>query len=130
MSAKTTAISIVLIAFATGLFVGAAGDRAWLFSRHRLVPERSSSDFVTRMVERLDHELNLNAAQRAQITTILEIRKKRVDELMSSVRPQVRQQIDATDAEIARLLTPDQRKKFDELMVKKQKRRERTRTQT
>ena len=75
------------------------------------------------MVERLDRELHLSAPQKAQITTILQERKKRIDALMSGVRPQVRQEIDATEAEIAKLLTPEQRKKFEELQLRMKKRR-------
>ncbi|MEO8034123.1 MAG: hypothetical protein ABI837_06790 [Acidobacteriota bacterium] len=123
MSQKTTAAIVVLIAFVTGLFVGVAGDRAWLVSRHRLMPERNSRDFVARMVDRLDHELDLSAPQKAEITRILQERKKRIDALMSGVRPQVRQEIDATDAEIAKLLTPAQRKRFEELQLRMKKRR-------
>jgi len=67
---------------------------------------------TTHLIDRLDRELKLDPQQRARIETIVEARRQRIDTLWSSVRPAVMQEIDATNAEIEKVLKPDQLEKF------------------
>jgi Spy/CpxP family protein refolding chaperone len=116
-NAKAVATIIVVVAFIAGLLVGAVADRIWLF-RHGGGPERHRGMMAERIVERLSHELDLNAQQKQQVATIVAGHGKRIEAVWSNVRPQIRQEIDATNREIATVLTPQQREKFEKLRMK------------
>jgi Spy/CpxP family protein refolding chaperone len=109
---RAVATLILLGCFAVGVIVGGAGDRFLLLRQGRLMP-RGAADFVSRhVVDRLDHELKLSAAQRQQIVGILERRHGKVTAIWEGVRPQVRAEVNATTVEINAVLTPEQRVKF------------------
>jgi len=42
----------------------------------------------------------------------------RIDAVMGAVRPQVRQELDVTNAEIEKILTPDQRTQFAKMRMR------------
>jgi hypothetical protein len=110
---------VVIVAFIAGLFVGIAGDRFYLFHHGRLFPSRRMGDFAAhRIVEHLDRELHLNAQQKTQIQQIVDRHRVRIDSLMSGVRPQVRQELDAANAEIDKLLTPQQQEQFKKMRMR------------
>ena len=70
------------------------------------------------MAERLGRELQLTPQQKTQVQQVIERHRAKIDAMMSSVRPQVRQELDATNAEIEKVLTPDQRTKFAKLRMR------------
>jgi Spy/CpxP family protein refolding chaperone len=115
---------VVVLAFVAGVIVGVVGTRVWQWRggppRLHVQGVRVMSD---RMVHRLDRELDLSDEQRAQIEKILEARTMRIDGLWTNVGPQVRIEIDATNAEIERVLNPEQRAKFQKLKMRFQRRR-------
>jgi hypothetical protein len=112
MPPRALAALILVICFAVGAIVGGAVDRLLLVRQGRLVP-RAPGGFVSHhVVDRLDHELKLSAAQRQQIEIILQRRHERVTAIWATVRPQVHAEVNATSAEISALLTADQRVKF------------------
>ena len=76
-----------------------------------------------RVLHRLDRELDLSDAQRAQIEKILVARTSRIVGVWSGIGPEVRREIDATNAEIERVLNPDQRAKFQKLKMRFLRRR-------
>ena len=118
-STRTTAVVVVIVAFIAGLIVGIAGDRLYLFRSHRIFPSRHMAEFAAhRIVDRLDHELHFTPQQRAQVQQILDRHRARIDKLMSGVRPQLRQEIDASNAEIDKVLTPDQRVQFSKVRMR------------
>jgi Spy/CpxP family protein refolding chaperone len=118
-STRTTAVVVVIVAFIAGLFAGAAGDRFYLFRTHRLFPGRHMMDFAAhRIVDRLDRELHLTPQQKTQVQQIIDRHRVRIDAVMSGVRPQVRQELDATNAEIEKILTPDQRTQFGKMRMR------------
>jgi hypothetical protein len=121
-STRTTAIAVVLAAFVAGLVGGAAGDRIYLYRRHRLSPEMRGG-MTKHVVARLDRELHFDSGQRTKVESILESRRKRIDSLWSSVRPQVVSEIDATNAEIEKVLKPEQIKAFKAIQVRMRNRR-------
>ena len=109
----------MIVAFIAGLIVGIAGDRFYLFRSHRLFPSRKSADFAAHhIVDRMDRELHFTAEQKAQVQQIIDRHRVRIDALMSGVRPQVRQELDASNAEIEKILTPDQRVQFSKMRMK------------
>ena len=116
-NAKAIATVVVFVAFIAGLLVGAVGDRIWLFRKGR-GPEMHNRWIEGRITDRLAHELNLSAQQKEQVAAIVKNHGNRINGLMSGVRPQVRQEIDAANREISAVLTPDQRAKFDKLRMR------------
>jgi hypothetical protein len=111
---KTRAVAIVLLllTFVVGIGGGVVGDRLLLFRQHRLLPTHGLRFVSARVLHRLDRELNLNPQQRAQIGQILDKRQRNIEATWKSIQPQVRQQLEETDRDIERTLTPEQQKKF------------------
>jgi Spy/CpxP family protein refolding chaperone len=109
---RTAAVVVVIVAFLAGILVGVAGDHLYLIRSGRLFPRHASRFAADRMSERLAKELQLTAQQKTQVQQIIERHRAKIDALMSNVRPQVRHELDATNAEIETILTPDQRTKF------------------
>ena len=125
MSSNAKAAIIVAVAFVAGLFVGVAGDRFVLFRTGQLYPRRAVAFAASHIVERLDRDLKLSAAQKTQIQQIIDKHHTRIDAAWSNVRPQVRQEIDAANVEIESVLNPEQRTKYRELRAKAEQRRRR-----
>jgi hypothetical protein len=105
--------AIALIAtFLVGVVVGVVGDR---FLHHPPGPPHPSPEAITR---HLDRKLHFTDQQRAAVLQILQRRQERISEVWESVHPRVRQEVEATNAEIERLLTPEQRKEFGQIRMK------------
>jgi Spy/CpxP family protein refolding chaperone len=116
------AIVVVIVAFFAGILVGVAGDRFYLVRGGRLAPRhaRFSSE---RMADHLRRELSLTPTQKTQIQSIIEHHHATIEAAMTSVRPVMRRELDATNAEIDTVLTPDQRTKFASLRMRVEARR-------
>lgn len=110
---KVIAAIVVVVAFVAGIVIGVCGDRIWRV-RH---PGRDRHLMTALILRRLDHELDLTSQQHQAVQQILTAREQRITALMATVRPQIRQQIDATNAEIEKVLTPDQRMKFQQMRL-------------
>jgi Spy/CpxP family protein refolding chaperone len=113
---KLIAAAVVIVAFLAGIVIGVAGDRFWRV-RHPFGPRRNPQMVTALILRRLDRELTLTPQQEAAVKQILTAREQRITALMSTVRPQIRQQIDAANAEIEKVLTPDQRAKFQQMQA-------------
>jgi len=122
-STRTAAVAIVVVAFFAGLLIGVAGDDLYLIHSGRLFPRHAARFAADRMADRLDRELHLTPQQKTQVQAILERHRARIDAAMSNVRPMIRQELDASNKEIATILTPEQRTKFSELQMRIESRR-------
>lgn len=112
------AVVVVVVAFIAGILVGVAGDHFYLIRNGRLFPRRAGRFAADRMADNLGRELQLSPQQKAQVQQIIERHRARIDTVMSSVRPQVRLEIDATNKEIETILTAEQRTKFEALRMR------------
>lgn len=108
----------MVVAFLAGILVGVAGDHLYLIRSGRMSPRHASRFSADRMAERLAGQLDLSAQQKMQVQQIIERHRAKIDATMNSVRPQVRQELDATNAEIETILTPEQRTKFADLRMR------------
>ena len=122
---RTAAIVLVIVAFIAGILVGVAGDHLYLIHNGRLSPRHAARFSAGRMTERLAGELELTPQQKTQVQQIIERHHAKIDAIMSNVRPQVRGEIDATNAEIDTILTPAQKTKFATLRMNVARRRAR-----
>jgi Spy/CpxP family protein refolding chaperone len=77
------------------------------------------------MRQHFQSELGLSAAQMAQVDTIMSQSMAERRALEDSMRPRIRAQVDSTRARIERILTPEQRQKFEELHKERAARQER-----
>ncbi|MDQ6800934.1 MAG: hypothetical protein M3041_08870 [Acidobacteriota bacterium] len=110
--------------FIGGLLVGIAGDRFYLFHRHRLFPSEARERFATRrIVEHLDRDLHLSPQQKIDIQRIIDQHHVRIDSVMTGIQPQVHAELEAANAEIDKLLTPPQREEFKKIRMRIQARR-------
>ncbi len=69
------------------------------------------------LLNRLDRQLDLTDQQRAEIRQIILRRHDRIETMWANVHPQMRAEIERTNAEIERVLTPEQRVKFQSLRL-------------
>lgn len=115
---KTIVIAALalVVTFIAGFIVGAVVDR--FFALHRPGFRRPPPMIAHAMLERLHDHLDLTDQQRAQIEAILEKRHDRIHSLQESIHPKVQAEIQQTNAEIERALTPEQREKFQKLKMR------------
>ena len=66
-----------------------------------------------RLVDRLERDLQLTPEQRAQVEAIFEARRPRLEEVQREVMARADQEQRALQADIRRVLTPDQQRRFD-----------------
>ena len=116
---RTMAALVVVAALIAGAVLGVVGDRAYLWHEHRLTPGARAERFVAgRIVEHLDRELHFTPQQKAAVQQIIDQHRARIDAISAAVRPQMRQEIEATNAEIEKVLTPEQLTKFRDLHMR------------
>lgn len=120
-SPRAAAALLIVGALLAGIVLGIAGDRAWLWHTHQLMPHGRPP--LGRLVEHLDEQLHFTPQQKQAVTQIIQNHQARMHALSDSIRPQMRAEIDATNAEIEKLLTPEQRTKFQTMQAQRQQRR-------
>lgn len=82
----------------------------------RRPPVGARPAFVSeRVVRRLDRELELEPEQRDSVEAILQRQREVALEQLSDVAPRLRESVDSAVAQIRRLLTPEQRTRFEEI---------------
>lgn len=116
-STKIVATIVVLVVFAGGLVIGVIADRLWMM-HHGPGPHRLAIHVITaRILSRLDDSLKLTPQQHDEVKKILDAHAARIQAISEGVHPQIRQEVDRNNAEIERVLTPEQRQKFDKLKM-------------
>jgi Spy/CpxP family protein refolding chaperone len=119
---KGFALLFLIGAFIAGVAIGVAADRVVEHDRPGRHGPRSP-------VDRMARDLDLNAAQRAAVDSILEARRKQMRQLFDPIRPQMDSLMkigkvmgDSTHQQLRRVLTPEQRVKFDRMHADAKKR--------
>lgn len=112
---KTTlvAILVVVLTFIAGVTVG-------VFASHIMILRggHGAGFFPTKpMVNRLDRRLDLSDAQRVQVEEIIRRHRASIERTWSGMHPHVRAEIEQANAEISRILTPEQRTKFERMKL-------------
>jgi len=112
---KTTivAILVVIVTFTAGVAVG-------VFATHivHVRGEHMPPVFPTRMmVNRLDRRLDLTDQQRVQVEQIIRRHHAAITTMWQGMHPRVHREIEQANAEITRILTPEQRKKFERIKL-------------
>jgi Spy/CpxP family protein refolding chaperone len=112
---KTTIVAILVVAvtFTAGVAVG-------VFATHvvHVRGEHMPPVFPTKMmVNRLDRRLDLTDQQRAQVEQIIRRHHTAITTMWRGLHPRVHSEIEQANAEITRILTPEQRKKFERIKL-------------
>lgn len=112
---KTVVIAVVVL-----VLTFSAGMAAGVFTSHAMILRggHGSARFPNALVHRLDRRLDLTEEQRAQVEAIVKRRHARIDAIWNAARPQVRAEIELTNEEIARVLTAEQRARFQKMRMR------------
>lgn len=102
---------LLLCVFLVG---GAMGFAAGRMSRTRTMTTNPMEPHA--FVERLEGDLHLDTAQQAAILTIMTQRQGTIDSAWRTLQPRLRATIDSTQMDIMRVLRPDQRARYMQLV--------------
>jgi len=121
---KWYALLFLIGAFVAGAAVGVAGDRT--IEHNRPMPRGGGPRSP---LDRMSRDLDLTPAQRAAFDTILESRQKQMRQLFAPIQPQMDSLMalgkvvrDSTHEQLRRVLTPEQRVRFDKMHEEMKKR--------
>ncbi len=119
---KALALAFLLGTLLVGGVLGFTADRVMAGGRECVRLDR------TAMRERFATELTLTPAQRAAVDSLLDKRHRDMTAVMDPVRPRLDSIKANTRAEIARLLTEEQRERFERWMADHRKMEHKPRT--
>jgi Spy/CpxP family protein refolding chaperone len=111
-------ILATLVIFVAGLVTGAVGAKRLLKSPRPVPKYEPMQPWMLREQFRteLDRRLRLTPEQNARIERVMHEGQERVKEIWSLVGPEMQSELRAVREEIRRELTPEQRRRFDEMM--------------
>jgi hypothetical protein len=112
------AATVIVMSLLTGVIVGVAVDQRMLLWHRPGGPfflTRTMSHRIGIVPGHLERELGLSPAQSAAVDSITRHRMAQRDSLMARTFPVMRALLDSTRSDIERVLTPDQRAKFEQL---------------
>jgi len=115
---RTRAVGVIAVAFICGILIGVAADHAYLLHARRLMPSHFPGRVPRMFVDHITRTLDLTPEQRKTVEQILERRRARVASIWTNVRPQITREIEETNAEIEKILTPEQREKFAKVKMR------------
>ena len=113
------AIVVLLATLGAGIIIGFVASPVLLVHGFPRSPSWSTSF----LVHRLDRRLDLTDEQEDQITLIIDQGHGRISGVWAGVHPRVQEEIARTNAEIERVLTPEQRQKFSKIKMRMAPRR-------
>ena len=125
MSANSKALAAVtiVVAFCIGLLIGATGVWFWVFHHHGGRLPFVADMRERRILQHLDHELDLTPQQHDAVARIIHEHGRRIDALLGGLQPQIRREIEQGNVEVERLLTPEQKAKFAQMKMRLHSRR-------
>jgi hypothetical protein len=108
---RVLAAVALLITFLVGATLGIVGDRIFI----AIHPPRRTPEMIVR---HLTFMLRLSDQQRAQVTDIVRRHQQRIAAIQSTTRPAIQQELEQANNEIERILTPEQRRKFERIRMR------------
>jgi Spy/CpxP family protein refolding chaperone len=106
---------VVVVSLLTGVVAGIAVDRRALIHRGPYIVSRGGHFHGPMVPGRMERELGLSPAQSAAVDSVMHHRMAQRDSLMARTFPVMRALLDSTRIDIERVLTPDQRTKFEKM---------------
>ncbi len=111
-SARRSAVPAFLLGLIVGAVAGSWGQRAMFHRFMRRGPDPA------RIVDRMSRQLSLDEKQKAEIYAIMEARRPELLALKKDARARFIAIREGADAEIRKVLRPDQQPKFDALTAR------------
>jgi Spy/CpxP family protein refolding chaperone len=108
----------IIIAFLLGVLGGAFATHLYDKSQMDSRWGRRGENREERLVDRLDRELDLSAAQREQVRGIVHETHEEISGIRRQFRPQMDAAIEKSKIRINAVLSPEQRKKYEGLIAK------------
>ena len=99
-------VLLLLVTLSAGFGLGL------LYARHTVEVRVLPAINLSHLMHRLEHQLDLDSAQSAQIAVILARRQVAIDSLWGTLRPTVRGALDTTLIEMIAVLREDQKAKL------------------
>lgn len=114
MSNKLKTTIGVLLVFVLGALAGVFGTQAYMKYRAVHFIERGHEARAERFLEHLSRDLDLTAAQQAEIGEILRESHRKLADISQRCRPEIRSIIEGDFEKIRRILTDEQCQRFDQ----------------
>jgi Spy/CpxP family protein refolding chaperone len=120
-------ILATMVIFGAGVVTGGLLVRQTMLTQpakqpHPANPNRSipTAPGLTRVefLRRAERDLDLTPEQRAQADKVIADSQERTKKIMEPIAPKIREQLNQTKDEFRALLTPEQQKRFDEMLKK------------
>lgn len=136
MPPRVAAALVLLAVFVLGAAAGVLADRklARRDARPRLEREGRVPSWLNRPEaehrkywSRIHDQLGLTSEQRAAVDTLLSRRARQLEAARHQMEPEMLRIMQATRAQIDSVLTPEQRRKLEEIRKERRERRERNR---
>ena len=116
-STRLVAAIVLLLTFLGGAAAGILCDHIWMLHHGPRARREAMNMITSRLMNRLDRELALTPQQHAQVKQILDAHAVRVQHVFDAVHPEIRREIELGNEEIRRVLTPEQRVKYEKLRM-------------
>ena len=115
---KQLALMFLLGAVLVGGVLGFTADRFYM--KDHVCTQELSPDAARR---RFHAELGLQPEQVGAVDSLMDDRHQQISALMKPIRPQIETVKDSTRAQLLRILTPEQRVKFEEMRQEARRRK-------
>lgn len=115
---KLKCILYVLLIFLLGAASGGLGAHLYYQSRLEKIFHGGAKARQEMLLNRLSKQLDLDDTQRREARAIIEKTHAEMDNIRKQYRPQIQAALEKTRIEMAQILRPEQRKKFDEMVAK------------
>jgi len=128
MKLSRTAIALyVFLVFASGVVLGAFGQRLYTASTVNAKQRPNPEEFRKKVVNEYQSRLKLDADQMAKLNQILDETRGRMEETRQKMRPEYQKIHDDQVAKIREILTPDQQVEYDKMRKERDQRQKQSR---
>lgn len=119
---KWKAIISIIVVFLLGSLAG--GLVTHEIYQHRIESFIRGEPKRELIVQRLNHELNLDTAQLAQLRVIVKETDAGIKNARKQIRPQIEEILESSQNRVRAILRPDQLEKYEKIITERKKRRE------
>ena len=119
---SSKAIIGVILVFILGILCGILATHLMYKYRFESILSGRAQNREEFIVKKLNRRLNLDSRQEEQIRTIIHGTHEEMKALRNSFRPQTEAIIERSQAKIREILTPEQRKKYEQLIAERRER--------
>jgi Spy/CpxP family protein refolding chaperone len=115
-------IYCILVVFVLGTLCGVLGTHLFYKCRMDSIIGAKGANREERLVEMLDRKLDLDTRQKEQVRAIVRETQEEVRQVRRQFRPQMEAAIGKGQVKISALLTPEQRKKYEQMITERKAR--------